>query len=116
MGLGIRVGCVVGRRRIERVALTTHIAESTHAVMGGSSQRDEHFLVCSPLFSGPTIGSRTRGVAMTRVRVEMRSREETMHERRDRVAPIRDLDPRDQDILWAKALRARMAARCEEGW
>ena len=53
---------------------------------------------------------------MTRVRVEMRSREETMHERRDRVAPIRDLDPRDQDILWAKALRARMAARCEEGW
>jgi hypothetical protein len=45
----------------------------------------------------------------------MRSREETMHERRDRVAPIRDLDQRDQDILRAKARRARMAARCEEG-
>jgi len=47
---------------------------------------------------------------MKRVRIEMRSREETMLERRDRVAPIRDLDPRDQDILRAKALRARMSA------
>jgi len=52
---------------------------------------------------------------MKRVRVQMRSRGETTLERRDRVAPIRDLDPRDQDILQAKALRARMAARCEEG-
>lgn len=48
---------------------------------------------------------------MKRVRVEMRSREETMLERRDRVAPIRDSDPRDQDILRAKALRASMAGR-----
>jgi hypothetical protein len=52
---------------------------------------------------------------MERVRIEMRSREETMLERRDRVAAIRDLDARDQDVLRAKALRARMAARCEEG-
>jgi hypothetical protein len=52
---------------------------------------------------------------MKRVRVEMRSRKETMLERRVRVAPIRDLDLRDQDILRAKALRARMARRCEEG-
>ena len=51
---------------------------------------------------------------MERVRVEVRSREETMLERRDRVAPIRDLDPRDHDVLRAKALRARMA-RPEEG-
>jgi hypothetical protein len=51
---------------------------------------------------------------MKRVRVQMGSRRETTIERRDRVAPIRDLDPRDQDILRAKALRARMAARCEE--
>jgi len=51
---------------------------------------------------------------MKRVRVQMRSHGETTIERRDRVAPIRDLDPRDQDILRAKALRARMAARCEE--
>jgi len=50
---------------------------------------------------------------MKRVRVQMRSRGETTIERRDRVAPIRDLDPRDQDILRAKALRARMAAPCE---
>jgi hypothetical protein len=52
---------------------------------------------------------------MKRVRVELRSREETMLERRDRVAPIRDLDPRDQDVLRAKPLRAWMAARCEKG-
>jgi hypothetical protein len=51
---------------------------------------------------------------MERVRVEMRSREETMLERRDRVAPIRDLDPRDHDVLEAKAFRARMAAQREE--
>lgn len=51
---------------------------------------------------------------MKRVRVQMRIRRETTIERRDRVAPIRDLDPRDQDMLRAKALRARMAARCEE--
>ncbi len=51
---------------------------------------------------------------MERVRVEVRSREETMLERRDRAAPIRDLDPRDHDVLRAKALRARMA-RPEEG-
>ena len=51
---------------------------------------------------------------MKRVRVEMRSREETMLERRDRLAPIRDLDPRDHDVLRAKALRARMARREEE--
>ena len=50
---------------------------------------------------------------MQRVRVQMRSRGETRIERRDRVAPIRDLDPRDQDTLRAKALRARMAARRE---
>jgi hypothetical protein len=48
---------------------------------------------------------------MERVRVEMRSREETMLERRDRVAPIRVLDPRDHDVLRAKAIRARTAAR-----
>jgi hypothetical protein len=35
---------------------------------------------------------------MERVRVGMRSREQTMLERRDRVAPIRDLDPRDHDV------------------
>jgi hypothetical protein len=51
---------------------------------------------------------------MERMRMEMRSREETMLERRDRVAPIHDLDPRDRDVFRAKALRARMAARCEE--
>ena len=51
---------------------------------------------------------------MQRVRVQMRSRGERTLERRDRVAPIRDLDPRDQDTLRAKALRARMAARREE--
>jgi len=51
---------------------------------------------------------------MERVRAEMRSREETMLERRDRLAPIRDLDPRDHDVLRAKALRARMARREEE--
>lgn len=50
---------------------------------------------------------------MERVRVEMGSREETMLERRDRLAPIRDLDPRDHDLVRAKALRARMAARRE---
>ena len=52
---------------------------------------------------------------MKRVRVETISREETVLERRDRVAPIHDLDPRDQDILRAKALRARMAPRPDEG-
>jgi hypothetical protein len=31
-----------------------------------------------------------------------------------RVPPIHDLDPRDRDVFRAKALRARMAARCEE--
>ena len=51
---------------------------------------------------------------MKRVQVQMWGRGETTVERRDRVAPIRDLDPRDQDILRAKALRARMAARREE--
>ena len=51
---------------------------------------------------------------MERVRAEVRSREETMLERRDRVAPIRDLDPRHHDVLRAKALRVRMARR-EEG-
>jgi hypothetical protein len=51
---------------------------------------------------------------MEGVRAEVRSREETMLERRDRVAPIRDLDPRDHDVLRAKALRVRMA-RPEEG-
>jgi hypothetical protein len=51
---------------------------------------------------------------MERVRVELRSREETMLERRDRVAPIRDLDPRDHDVIRAKALRARMTAPREE--
>jgi len=50
---------------------------------------------------------------MKRVRVALRSREETMIERRDRVAPIRDLDPRDQDVLRAKALRGHTAARFE---
>ena len=52
---------------------------------------------------------------MKQVRVQMRSRGATTLERRDRVAPIRDLDPRDQDILRAKALRARMAPHREEG-
>ena len=52
---------------------------------------------------------------MKRVRVQTISREETMLERRDRVAPIHDLDPRDQDILRAKGLRARMAPPREEG-
>jgi hypothetical protein len=52
---------------------------------------------------------------MERVRVEMRNHEETMLELRDRIAPIRDLDPRDQDILRAKTLRARMPAPREEG-
>ncbi len=51
---------------------------------------------------------------MERVRAEMRGREQTMLERRDRLAPIRDLDPRDHDVLRAKALRARMARREEE--
>jgi hypothetical protein len=51
---------------------------------------------------------------MERVRVGMRSRKETMLERRDRVAPIRDLDPRDHHVCRAKALRARMAAGREE--
>jgi hypothetical protein len=51
---------------------------------------------------------------MKRMRMEMRSREETMLERRDRVAPIRDLDPRDHGVFRAKAVRARMAARREE--
>jgi len=49
-----------------------------------------------------------------RARVEMRSGEETMLERRDRVAPIRDPDPRDHDVFRVEALRARMAARREE--
>ena len=52
---------------------------------------------------------------MKRVRVKVRSRGEATIERRDRVAPIRDLDPRDQDILRAKALRARKPAPSEEG-
>ena len=52
---------------------------------------------------------------MKRVRMEMSSRGETMLERRDRVAPILDLDPRDRDLLHAKALRARLAALGEEG-
>jgi hypothetical protein len=51
---------------------------------------------------------------MERVRVGMRSREETRLERRDRVAPIRDLDRRNHDVLRAKALRARMGTRPEE--
>jgi hypothetical protein len=51
---------------------------------------------------------------MKRVRVEMRRREETMIERRDRVAPVSDLDPRDQDVLRAKALRGQTMARFEE--
>ena len=51
---------------------------------------------------------------MKRMRVQVRSRRETTIEWRDRVAPIRDLDPRDQEILRAKALGARMATRCEE--
>jgi hypothetical protein len=46
--------------------------------------------------------------------VELRSREETMLERRDRVAPIRDLHSRDQDVLRAKAPRGQPVARCEE--
>ena len=52
---------------------------------------------------------------MERVRVGMRSREESMLERHDRVAPIRDLDPRNHDVLRAKALRDRTGARPEEG-
>jgi hypothetical protein len=52
---------------------------------------------------------------MKRVRVEMRFREETMLEWRDRVAPIRDLDPGDQDILRERAVRARLAGRRGEG-
>jgi hypothetical protein len=51
---------------------------------------------------------------MERVRVGMRSREQTMLERRDRVAPIRDLDPRDHDVCRVKSVRPRMAARREE--
>ena len=51
---------------------------------------------------------------MKRARVELRSREETMLERRDRVAPVRDLDPRDQVVLQAKAPRGQPVARCEE--
>jgi len=51
---------------------------------------------------------------MKRVRVQVRSRGETTLERRDRVAPIGDLDPRDRDILRAKALATRVAARGEE--
>jgi hypothetical protein len=51
---------------------------------------------------------------MERVRVEMRSREETMLERRDRLATIRDLDLWDHDAVRANAIRARMARREEE--
>jgi hypothetical protein len=51
---------------------------------------------------------------MKRVRVEMRRREETMIERRDRVTPFCDLDPRDLDVLRAKALRGQTVARVEE--
>ena len=51
---------------------------------------------------------------MTQVRVEMKRREETMIERRDRGAPVSDLDPRDQDVLRAKALRGQMVACFEE--
>jgi len=61
------------------------------------------------------LGRRHEEASVKRVRVEIRSREETMLERRDRVAPIRDLDPRDHDVFRAKALRARMAARREKG-
>ena len=46
---------------------------------------------------------------MKRVRVEMKRREETVIERRDRVAPVSDLDPRDQDLL-----RGQTVARFEE--
>jgi len=52
---------------------------------------------------------------MRQVRVQRRARVETAVERRDRVAPILDLDPRDQDILRAKALRAAGAHGDQEG-
>jgi hypothetical protein len=48
------------------------------------------------------------------VRVEMRRREETMIERRDRVAPVSNLDPRNQDVLRAKALRGETVTPIEE--
>jgi hypothetical protein len=51
---------------------------------------------------------------MKRMRVEMKTREETMIERRDRVAPVSDLNPRDQDVLRAKALRGQTVACFEE--
>jgi hypothetical protein len=51
---------------------------------------------------------------MRQVRVRMKRRRETTIDRRDRVAPLRDLDPRDRDILRAKAPRARMAGSCGE--
>jgi hypothetical protein len=51
---------------------------------------------------------------MKRVRVEMKKRDETMIERRDRVAAVSDLDPRDQDVLRAKALRGQTVARFQE--
>jgi len=49
------------------------------------------------------------------IRAPEQSRSSEMLERRDRVAPIRDLDLRDHDVFRAKALRARMAARREKG-
>ncbi len=48
---------------------------------------------------------------MKRVRVEKRTRAETTVERRDRIAPILELDPRDPDILRAKALTAGVKQR-----
>lgn len=51
---------------------------------------------------------------MKQVRVQRRTRVETAIERRDRVASILDLDPRDPDILRAKALPAAGARRGPE--
>lgn len=48
---------------------------------------------------------------MKQERVQRRTRVETAIERRDRVAPILDLDPRDPDILRAKARRCPEGAR-----
>ncbi len=52
---------------------------------------------------------------MKQERVQRRARVETAIDRRDRVAPILDLDPRDPDILRPKALRAAGAQGDHQG-
>jgi len=49
---------------------------------------------------------------MKRVSMQGRTRSETAVERRDRVAPILELDPRNPDVVRARARRAELSRRC----